>query len=60
MFSWWTTFCTSITGDAPETVTVSSTAPTAMVTSTFAVNPVVSSIPSRMKVLKPGSVNVIV
>ena len=60
MFSWWTTFWTSMMGEAPETVTVSSTAPTPIVTSTLAVNPVVSSIPSRMKVLKPGSVNVIV
>ena len=54
------TFCTSTTGAAPVTVIVSSIPPTAMAESTFAVNPVVSSIPSRMIVLKPGSENVTV
>ena len=60
MFSWWTTFCTSMTGLAPETVTVSSTAPTVIVASTFAEKPVAISMPSRTNVLKPGSVNVTV
>ena len=47
-------------GLAPETVTVSSTAPTVSVASTFAENPVVISMPSRMNVLKPGRTNVTV
>ena len=54
------TFCTSTTGAAPVTVIVSSMPPTAMAESTFAVKPVVSSIPSRMIVLKPGSEKVTV
>ena len=49
-----------MTGLAPETVTVSSTAPTVIVASTLAENPVVISMPSRMNVLKPGSTNVTV
>ena len=57
---WRRTFCTSTTGAAPVTVIVSSMPPTAMAESTLAVNPVVSSIPSRMIVLKPGSENVTV
>ena len=60
MFSWCTTFCTSMIGLAPETVTVSSTAPTVIVASIFAVNPVVISMPSRTNVLKPGRVNLTV
>ena len=42
----------------PETVIVSSTPPTRMSAFTAAVNDVVSSIPSRLTVAKPGSVNV--
>ena len=57
-FSWLTTFCTSITGLAPETVTVSSIDPTVIVPSTFAVKSETSSIPSRTNVLNPGNVNV--
>ena len=56
MFSWCTTFCTSMIGLAPETVTVSST----IVASTLAENPVSISMPSRMNVLKPGRTNVTV
>ena len=59
-FCWLTTFCTSITGLAPETVTVSSIEPTVIVPSTFAVKSETSSIPSRTNVLNPGSVNVTV
>jgi hypothetical protein len=43
---------------APVTVTVSATAPIRISAFTVAVNPDVSSIPSRLVVLKPGSVNV--
>ena len=52
------TFCTSTTGAAPVTVIVSSMPPTPIAESMLAVNPVVSSIPSRMMVLNPGRVNV--
>ena len=55
-----TTFCTSTTGLAPVTVTVSSTPPTDSSTSTVAVKPAFSVIPSRMMVAKPGSVKVTV
>ena len=55
-----TTFCTSTIGLSPVTVIVSSTVPTFMSALTFAVNAVVSSIPSRLTVLKPVSVNVTV
>jgi hypothetical protein len=47
-------------GLAPLTVTVSSTAPTRMAASSTAVNPVVSSICSRLTVLNPGRLNVTV
>ena len=47
-------------GLAPVTVTVSSSAPTFMSAFTVAVNPDVSSMPSRLNVLKPGSVKVTV
>ena len=50
----------STIGVAPETVIVSSSAPTCMSAFTFAVNPVVSSMPSRLTALKPASVNVTV
>ena len=59
-FCWLTTFCTSITGLAPDTVTVSSIEPTDIVPSTFAVKSETSSIPSRTNVLNPGNVNVTV
>ena len=52
------TFCVSTTGLAPLTVIVSSTDPTDSSTFTAAVKPVVNSIPSRLTVEKPGSVNV--
>ena len=45
-------------GLASVTMTVSSSPPTAIWASTFAVNPVPRSTPSRMSVLKPGSVKV--
>ena len=51
-------FCTSTTGDSAETVIVSSTAPTFISPLIVAVKSDVSSIPSRLTVLKPGSVNV--
>jgi hypothetical protein len=51
--------CVSTTGDSAETITVSSTAPTFMSLLTVAVKSEVSSIPSRLKTLKPGKVNVI-
>src|SRR5580704_6728592 len=51
-------FCTSTTGVSPVTVTVSATAPTRRSALTVAVNAPVSSIPSRLVVLKPASVNV--
>ena len=44
----------STSGLAPVTVTVSSSAPTRMSAFTVAVNPPVSSMPSRLTVLKPG------
>ena len=47
------TFWTSTMGLAPVTVTVSSTVPTRSWTSRFAVNPDVSSIPSRTSLLNP-------
>ncbi len=54
------TFCTSTRGDDPETVIVSSTAPTRISTLTFAVKFSPSSTPSRRTVLKPGSEKVTV
>src|SRR6185503_8310985 len=51
---------TSTTGEAPVTVTVSSSAPTRNSPLMVAVKLAGSSIPSRWKTLKPGSVNVTV
>jgi hypothetical protein len=48
----------STTGLAPVTVIVSSTAPTLISAFTAAVNPVVSSIASRLTLLKPVKLNV--
>ena len=48
----------STTGVAPCTVTVSETLPTFSSAFTAAVNPTVSSMPSRRTVEKPGRVNV--
>ena len=50
--------CTSTTGAWPETVMVSSTEPSFISASTVAVNDPVRSMPSRLNVLKPGSVKV--
>jgi hypothetical protein len=50
--------CTSTTGVSPDTVTVSSRAPTFKSPFTVAMNVAVSSMPSRLNVLKPGSENV--
>ena len=49
--------CTSTTGDWPDTVTDSSSAPTFMSALMVAVKLVGSSIPSRLNTLKPGNVN---
>jgi len=54
------TFWTSTTGAVPVTVMVSSTVPTRISPFTVAVNAVVSSTPSRLKVLNPGRVKVTV
>ena len=51
-------FCTSTTGDSPVTVIVSSRPPTRISTGMVSVCEPVSSMPSRLTVLKPGSVNV--
>jgi hypothetical protein len=53
-----TACCTSTTGDAPETVTVSSSAPTRSSPLTGAVKLAGSSTPSRFTVEKPGRLNV--
>ena len=53
-------FCTSTSGVSPVTVIVSSSAPTRRSASIFAVNEPASTTPSRLTVLKPGSVNVTV
>ena len=50
----------STIGDSPVTVTVSSTAPTRISALTVAANEPLSSMPSRLTVLKPGSVKVTV
>ena len=47
----------STMGDSPVTVTVSSIVPTFRSALTFAVNPDVSSMPSRLTVANPGRVN---
>ena len=51
-------FWTSTSDACPDTVIVSSTAPTRNSTLTVAVTPAESSTPSRFTVLKPGSVKV--
>ena len=56
----WLIDCTSTTGASPETVTVSSSAPTDSTASTLAVNPAGSSCSSTSTVEKPGSVKVMV
>ena len=48
------TFCESMSGLCPETVTVSSTVLSDRSAFTVAVNPAVSSMPSRLSVVKPG------
>jgi hypothetical protein len=48
----------STSGDAPETVIVSASAPTLIDASTRAVNPTVKRISSRRTVLNPASSNV--
>ena len=53
-------FCTSTTGDSAETVIVSSSAPTFRSALIVAVKSDVSSMPSRLTTLKPGSVKVTV
>ena len=53
-----TTFWTSTIGLAPVTVSVSSTDPTRSSAFAAAVNPAVSSTPSRLTVLKPVKVKV--
>ena len=54
------TCCTSMSGDSPVTVMVSSSAPTDNCASMFAVNCAVSTMPSRTTVEKPGRLKVIV
>ena len=56
--NWRRTCCTSTTGDSPETVTVSSSAPTAIWAFTCRAALPIRSSPSRTKVLNPGSVKV--
>ncbi len=56
----WAALCTSTTGDSPVTVMVSSMAPTRMSALTVAVKDPVSSIFSRLTVLKPPRVKVTV
>ena len=50
--------CTSTIGDAPDTVIVSVTPPTDRLASIWAVNEPVSSTPSRLTWVNPGSANV--
>ena len=52
-------FWTSTTGVSPVTVIVSATAPTFNSALMVAVKEPVSSMPSRLTVVKPGNVNVI-
>jgi hypothetical protein len=52
------TFCVSTIGERPVTVIVSSSAPTFNSPLTVAVKPAESSMPSRLTVLNPASVNV--
>ena len=58
--NWRRTCCTSTSGDSPVTVTVSSSAPTAMSAFTWMVESPMMTTPSRTKVLNPGSVKVTV
>ena len=51
-------FCRSTTGDRPDTTIVSDMLPTCMSALMAAVNPVVSSMPSRRTVVNPWSANV--
>jgi hypothetical protein len=55
---WRVALCTSTTGVSPLTVMVSSSAPTRISAFTDATNVPVSSMPSRLMVANPGSVNV--
>ena len=55
---WRRVFCASTSGLAPVTVTVSSSAPTRISVLTVAVKPLVNSMPSRLTLLNPVSVNV--
>src|SRR6266545_345909 len=57
---WRVVLCTSTIGVSPLTVIVSSSAPTRISTFTVATNVPVSSMPSRLAVANPGSVNVTV
>jgi hypothetical protein len=52
--------CVSTIGDSPVTVSVSSSAPTLRSTLIVAVKSDVSSMPSRITVVKPGSSNLTV
>jgi hypothetical protein len=54
----WATFWVSTSGELPETITVSWMVPTESVALTVAVKFAGSARPSRLKVLKPVSVNV--
>jgi len=56
----WVMVRVSTIGAAEVTTTVSASAPTAMSAFTFAVNPVVNTMPSRRTVLNPGRPNVTV
>ena len=56
--TWRRTLCVSTMGVSPLTVIVSSIAPTFMSALIAAVNEPVSSMPSRLTLLKPVSVNV--
>ena len=58
MVCWLRTFCTSTTGLAPVTVTVSCSEPTFSSPFTATVVPSETSRPSRFSVLKPDSVKV--
>jgi hypothetical protein len=54
----WRTFCVSTSGDTPATVIVSSRDPTSRSAFTGAVNPAVSTMPSRLAVLNPERLKV--
>ena len=57
---WTLALRTSTSGVSPVTVMVSASAPTFISALTVATNDPLSSMPSRLKVLKPGSVKVTV